>query len=112
MQGVSPKGSPKVKRLQTKDWQAENFVLELKDIDVDPLRYKTPSFSKQEWDNIPPIVPKFVLNLSKYLESLSAYQLSLSEGETVKQLREAILVMIEVSFIALQFRTQKQICKH
>ncbi len=34
------------------------------------LSYKEFSYNRNQWDNIPPIIPKFVLFLSKHLEAL------------------------------------------
>lgn len=38
---------------------------------VDVLQYKQIKYHKHEWDNIPPVVPKFIINLSKYVKGLS-----------------------------------------
>lgn len=53
-----------------KNWQSQDeFVakLEADMADVDPIRYKQIKYHKHEWDNIPPVVPKFIINLSKYV---------------------------------------------
>jgi len=34
---------------------------------IDPIHYKQIKYHKHEWDNIPPVVPKFIINLSKYV---------------------------------------------
>lgn len=54
---------------------------------VDPIRYKQVRYHKHEWDNIPPVVPKFIINLSKYVEGLANRALVQSEEENVAQLR-------------------------
>jgi hypothetical protein len=54
---------------------------------VDPLNYRQVKYHKHEWDNIPPVVPKFIINLSKYVEGLSNWANSESKIETVPQLR-------------------------
>ncbi len=54
---------------------------------VDPLNYRQVRYHKHEWDNIPPVVPKFIINLSKYVEGLSNWANFESKLETVPQLR-------------------------
>jgi hypothetical protein len=39
-------------------------------------------YHKHEWDNIPPVVPRFVIHLQKYVESISAHLLAKSLLET------------------------------
>ena len=55
-------------------WQSQDqFLKELEQEleTVDPLHYRQVKYHKHEWDNIPPVVPKFIINLSKYVEGLS-----------------------------------------
>jgi hypothetical protein len=54
---------------------------------VDPIRYKQIKYHKHEWDNIPPVVPKFIINLSKYVQGLSNLALKQHQEENVAQLR-------------------------
>jgi hypothetical protein len=54
---------------------------------ADPLKYKAVKYHKREWDNIPPIVPKFCINMSKHIEGLSKIANRQSTEETVLQLR-------------------------
>lgn len=54
---------------------------------IDPIRYKQVSYHKHEWDNIPPVVPRFCVHLQRYVEALSSLQFDLSKLETVAQLR-------------------------
>jgi hypothetical protein len=51
---------------------------------IDPIRYKQIKYHKHEWDNIPPVVPKFIINLSKYVEGLSALALKAALTENVE----------------------------
>jgi hypothetical protein len=50
---------------------------------VDALNYKQVRYHKHEWDNIPPIVPKFCLNLSRHIDGLSKIANRQSKEETV-----------------------------
>lgn len=40
---------------------------------IDPLNYNEVSFQKQEWDNIPMVIPRFCLHLQKHVESLTSH---------------------------------------
>jgi hypothetical protein len=64
---------------------------------VDPIRYKQIKYHKHEWDNIPPVVPKFIINLSKYVKGLSALALKAHQEENVSGLREWIEKEFSVS---------------
>lgn len=73
-----------------KNWQSQDeFVMSLEQQleNVDPIRYKQVKYHKHEWDNIPPVVPKFIINLSKYVEGLSNLAYKTSQEESVAQLR-------------------------
>lgn len=54
---------------------------------VDPIRYKRVSYHRHEWDNIPPVVPRFVIHLQRYVEAISALELAESQKETTQHLR-------------------------
>jgi hypothetical protein len=64
---------------------------------VDPIRYKQIKYHKHEWDNIPPVVPKFIINLSKYVAGLSALALKAHESENVEQLRAWTETQLQVN---------------
>jgi len=67
-------------------WQSQDDFLkdlEFKFEDIDPLKYKRVKYSKHEWDNIPPVVPKFIINLSRYVEGLSEVCSAWDKLETV-----------------------------
>ena len=54
------------------EWQdQEPFVkfLEKRDLD-NPHVYKKLNYYNHDWDNIPPVVPRFIIHLSKYTETL------------------------------------------
>ena len=44
-------------------------------------------FDKKEWDNVAPIVPRFLMYLEKYIEGLSEKCFEFNEREHVKDLR-------------------------
>lgn len=57
---------------------------------------------KQEWDNIPGIVPRYIIYLSKYVNGLSDVCREFTERETVAQLRlmmEGELKQTNVNFV-------------
>jgi hypothetical protein len=68
-------------------WQSQDEfleVLEEKYVELaDPLNYKQVRYHKHEWDNIPPIVPKFCINLSRHVDGLSKLANRQSLTETV-----------------------------
>ena len=85
-----------------KNWQSQDeFVAKLEhDMEnVDPIRYKQIKYHKHEWDNIPPVVPKFIINLSKYVQGLSALALAAHEAESIPQLRAWTEAQFQVSSI-------------
>jgi hypothetical protein len=58
--------------------------LESRTDDVDPIRWKPIKYHKHEWDNIPPVVPKFIINLAKYVRGLSGLALDAHNKENVE----------------------------
>ena len=84
------------------NWQVQdNFVFALEEelATVDPLAYAPVGYHKHEWDNIPPVVPKFVIHLSKYVEAMSKHAHSRSLEETTAELRAFAEKSFSVSFI-------------
>lgn len=73
-------------------WQSQDlFVKELEqeyEEKIDPLNYVQVKYKRHEWDNIPPVVPKFCLNLSHYMDGLSKIANYESKLETVASLRD------------------------
>lgn len=55
---------------------------------ANPLIYDEFLYEKNEWDNIPGIVPKYVIYLSKYIKGLSEFCYTLSQKETVNSIRD------------------------
>ena len=52
-----------------------------------PLIYKKIQYPSHEWDNIPPVIPKFIIQLEKYMEGITSMLKTQSELETVAELR-------------------------
>ena len=48
---------------------------------VDPLNYAQVAFQKQEWDNIPMVIPRFCLHLEKQMNALSSHYRDRCEQE-------------------------------
>jgi hypothetical protein len=63
--------------------------LELQDVENFML-YKDFQYQRHEWDNIPVIVPRFIIYLSKYIKGISAYCKFIDSEESAKSLREDI----------------------
>ena len=47
----------------------------------DPLVWEQLKYERNEWDNIPGIVPKYVIYVSKYVEGISAFCKKLHDAE-------------------------------
>lgn len=52
------------------------------------MQYNKFAYEKHEWDNIPTIVPRYVIYLSKYVEGISQFCLEVRNRETTKDLRD------------------------
>jgi hypothetical protein len=55
------------------------------------LIYKEFIYNKHDWDNIPSIVPKYVIYLSKYIRGISGFCKEVSELETTAEIKDVIL---------------------
>ena len=53
-----------------------------------PLIYSKIQYPSHEWDNIPPVIPKFIIQLEKYMEGITSMLKTQSELETVAELRK------------------------
>ena len=40
---------------------------------IDPLNYAPVPFQKQEWDNIPMVIPRFCLHLQKHMNTFTKH---------------------------------------
>ena len=52
-----------------------------------PLVYSKIQYPSHEWDNIPPVIPRFIINLEKYMEGVTAMLMDQSKLETTANLR-------------------------
>ena len=51
------------------------------------MHYKDFQYHRHEWDNIPVIVPRFIIYLSKYVKGISGYCKWIDEQETTASIR-------------------------
>jgi predicted transcriptional regulator len=66
----------------------------------DPLVYRDATYEKREWDNIPMVIPRFCIHLSKHLEALVSHCKTRSEEETTADLRSSLLATIQTTMQA------------
>ena len=52
-----------------------------------PLVYSKIQYPSHEWDNIPPVIPRFIINLEKYMEGVTVMLMDQSKLETTANLR-------------------------
>ena len=52
-----------------------------------PLVYTKIQYPSHEWDNIPPVIPRFIINLEKYMEGVTSMLMDQSKLETTANLR-------------------------
>ena len=72
------------------EWESQEKILsalELQDVEHF-MDYKEFQYLRHEWDNIPIIVPRFIIYLSKYVKGISGYCKHLDSLETTTSLRE------------------------
>lgn len=72
------------------EWESQEQILsalELQDVE-NFLVYKDFQYQRHEWDNIPVIVPRFIIYLSKYVKGISSFCRHQSEQETTAALRQ------------------------
>ena len=66
----------------------DEFMLQLEGQRIEnPLIYAKIQYPSHEWDNIPPVIPKFIIQLEKYMEGITTLLKTQSELETVAELR-------------------------
>ena len=66
----------------------DNLMLSLEGKKIEnPLIYEKITYPSHEWDNIPPVIPKFIIQLEKYMEGITSRLKSETELETVASLR-------------------------
>lgn len=62
------------------------------------MMYKDFQYERHEWDNIPIIVPRFIIYMSKYVKGLSSFAKRQSEMETTEELRRDLDRRYEVLY--------------
>jgi hypothetical protein len=75
--------------LRMHEWESQEKILsalELQDVE-NFLLYKDFQYQRHEWDNIPIIVPRFIIYLSKYIKGLAGYAKGIDEQEKPESLR-------------------------
>ena len=78
--------------LQMHEWESQEKILttlELQDVE-NCLSYKDFQYQRHEWDNIPIIVPRYIIYLSKYINGLTRFCKKAEESETTASLRADI----------------------
>ena len=54
----------------------------------DPFVYTDFKYDMQEFDNVPPMVPRFLFRMQQYLRSMTVFIKGLRDSQSVGQLRE------------------------
>ena len=82
-----------------KEWQSQdNFIRDLGAEKVDNvLVWRDIAHQSRDWDNIPPVVPKYCIQLGKYMEGVCRILKEQVENETVFSLRNFTEYQIMVS---------------
>jgi len=72
---------PKPQVLSMHEWESqERLLTDIEHQEVpDALRFNEFVYSKHEWDNIPVIVPRYLIYLSKYIRGLAGFCLNSSQ---------------------------------
>jgi len=63
-----------VKRLIMHEWKSQEKLIDemdRTDPDLDPLNYKIYLYEKNEWDNVPSVIPAFSFHIQRYVRGLS-----------------------------------------
>ena len=83
---VNKLGKPK----DAREWtHQDEFMLKLEGQRIsNPLVYSKIKYPSHEWDNIPPVIPKFIINLEKYMQGLTEIVKRETELETTAQVRK------------------------
>ena len=90
--------------LRMHEWESQEKILsalELQDVE-NFLLYKDFQYERHEWDNIPIIVPRFIIYMSKYVKGLSSFAKKQSEMETTKELRRDLDRRYEVLYLCFK----------
>lgn len=78
--------------MQIHEWEKQEKLLEkIEQFQIeDCMSYNKFAYEKHEWDNIPTIVPRYVIYLAKYVEGLSNFCFEVRARESTKELRTHI----------------------
>ena len=71
------------------EWESQEKLLENWELQEvhDPLKYQEFIYERHEFENIPGVVPRFSIYLSKYIKGLSSFCQTMSKGEPTAKLR-------------------------
>eukprot|EP00347_Sterkiella_histriomuscorum_P021096 403335268 len=91
------------------DSQTQIINTYLQEIIKDPLHYEEVEYDKTEWDNIPWIIPRYCIHLSKHLQSITTHYKSKCEEESTQELRDSLTKDIEeVETLVYQERADRE----
>lgn len=95
---LSVEGKTMLKR-EMLEWQSQDeFMVHLESESLkNCLVYESVAYKSRDWDNIPPIVPKFIINLQKYMMGVTKELKHQTELETTSQLRHFTEAELNVS---------------
>ena len=85
--------------MQMHEWERQEALLdniEATNID-DCLKYDVFTYEKHEWDNIPAIVPRYIIYLAKYMQGVVGISHDLYNREDVRDLRADLCGQIGAS---------------
>lgn len=75
--------------MQVHEWEKQEKLLQkVEEYQIeDCMQYNKFAYEKHEWDNIPTIVPRYVIYLSKYIDGISKFCFEVREREPTQDLR-------------------------
>jgi len=78
-------------------WESvPRLISEMEKQDIgDPFVYNDFSYRLDEFDNVPPVIPRFTFYLQLNLKPIIAYAKTLKDGQSVPELRTEALGLIE-----------------
>jgi len=81
--------SDKPKPRDAREWTHNDaLMLQLEGQRIEnPLLYTKIVYPHHEWDNIPPVIPKFIIQLEKYMQGITENLTEASKLETVSSIR-------------------------
>ena len=81
----------------------EYLINDMRGVKVeDPLSYEDVEFQNKEWDNIPYILPRWIMHMDRHLKALISHCYLKNQEETTTSLRHHVFTKIDVcSFVLL-----------